>query len=241
MIPDIATYPSPTAKASVRATASGSIGRHRPGDRLGHQEQLAEAAGCVGVLSDHLPPFRPSERRDARYPRPDRKLTRATRPEGHHLTDEFVTHDHVPVGIPHKQPRHVVGIRMVHVVDIRRADRRADRPHQQSPLPGYWGGRLAYLEPTASQHHCTQADHPPLSRRTFQRRPGRYRRQRRHRSHQPIRMVSKSTTLRPHRLHHAPPVDTRPGATNDPGRGRGDQYQTPLHLDESSRIRHEAS
>ena len=73
------------------------------------------------------------------------------------LADELVPHDDVAVLVVDEHAGVVVRdeLGMVHVVHVGRADRRAERPEQQLAGPGHGIGRLAYLEPTASQHHRT--------------------------------------------------------------------------------------
>ena len=68
------------------------------------------------------------------------------------LADELVAHHDVAVGVPDEHPRGVVRVRMVHVVDVRRADGGAHRSHQQLTGTGHRVGRLADLEASATQH-----------------------------------------------------------------------------------------
>ena len=79
------------------------------------------------------------------------------------LADELVTHDDVAVLVPYEQPGAVVGVGMVHVVDVRRTDRGADRPDQQLAFPWHRIRRLPHLEATPTQYHRSHI--APLRRR----------------------------------------------------------------------------
>ena len=163
-MPDIATYPSPTANASVNATASASAssGTTRATDSL-TRKQLAEASGRVRVLADHLHGPAPHEGRDARDPTPDWELIGASRSVGDDLADELVAHHDVALGVPHEQPRRVVRIRMVHVVDVGGAHGGADRLEQQLAVARHRIRRLAHLE-TSTTQHCGTHRVSPLRR-----------------------------------------------------------------------------
>ena len=137
------------------------VGRHHPGEHLGHEEELAEAARRVGVLADHLHAPGSDEGRDARDPRADRELVRASITVADDLPDELVAHHHVTVGVPHEHPRRVVRVRVVHVVDVRRADGSAHRAHEQLTRTRHRVVGLADLEASPTQHQCA---HPTPGR-----------------------------------------------------------------------------
>ena len=154
-MPDSATYPSPTAKASVTATASGfaSSGTARATDSLTTKSspKLPGASGCCPITC--MPSDRVSVGMLVTLCA-DRELVRTAWPVGDDFADELVAHHDVAIGIPHEHAGCVVRIRMIHVVDVRCADRRAERPQQQLARTRHGIRRLTNLEVSASQHDC---------------------------------------------------------------------------------------
>ena len=126
---------------------------HRPGERLRQQHELAEAPGRVRMLTDDVHTGVGQEHRHARDPGPDRELLARVGAVTDHLTDELVTHHDVELRVVRRQTSGIVDrlVGMVHVVDVRRADRGAEDAPSNSPT-GH-RDRLR-LEPPV-QHDCT--------------------------------------------------------------------------------------
>ena len=131
--------------------------------RLGHNEQLAEAALRFGMLTDDAQTADASvdqpdrHRRDART---DRERIAASGTVADDLAHELVPHHNVAVGVVQRPPCGVVDreLGVVHEMDVRGADRRAERLQQKVALAGNGIGGLPDLQPAASQYDCAQ-DH----------------------------------------------------------------------------------
>jgi len=133
-----------------------------PGRRLGHHQQLTEAALRLRVLTDDAQPARAAVDQPDRHrchPAPDRERVTAPRAVTDDLAHELVPHHDVAVGVVQRSPRRVVDreLWMIHEMDVGSADRGAERLQQQITLSGNRIGGIADLEPPTSQHHCAQS------------------------------------------------------------------------------------
>ena len=123
---------------------------------LGHHDELAEAALRLGVLPDDphgvevdLAVRTGEPDRHRRDPRTDRELVAAAGSVPDDLPDELVAHHDVAVGVVERSPGRVVDrhLGVVHEVDVRGADRRAQRPQEELPRTRHRVRGLTDLEP----------------------------------------------------------------------------------------------
>ncbi len=124
---------------------------HLPRHHLRDQHQLAERAGRVRIVSDHVAAPRRARIRIGmlvtRMPTGKSSEQSGPWPTTSPMNSWPMT---VSRSASHTNRRR--GVRMVHVVHVRRADRRAERLDQQFAATRHRIGGLPHLEPAVAQH-----------------------------------------------------------------------------------------
>ena len=120
---------------------TGDVSLDDPRGHLRHDEQLAEAALRLGMLTDDAQPASATVHQPDRHRRhtaTDREGVAAAGPVADDLADELVTHHDVAFGVVQRASGGVVDpqFRVIHEVDVGGTDRRAEGLESKSPCPG---------------------------------------------------------------------------------------------------------